>query len=247
MALSVFITGASGDIGESVAEVFAKNGYNICLCGHSEAKAPKLRKKANELEQKYNIRSIAFSLDVTSSKACSEAVKFAVEQFGSLDVLVNNAGVIDYSLLMRTSEEDYNSIISCNQSGVFFMMQEAGKIMKKQKRGSIVNVSSVAGIKGCAGSAAYAASKGAVNVFTKTAAVEFAPYNIRVNAVAPGMIEGGMSNLLSIEQKNRSAQTVAMKRFGNPQEVAEAVYFLASPSASYITGAILRVDGGMLE
>ena len=145
------------------------------------------------------------------------------------------------------SEKKYRSVVDCNQTGTFFMMQEAGKIMKTQKSGSIVNVSSVAGIKGCIGAAAYAASKGAVNALTKTAAEEFAPYGIRVNAVAPGMISGGLSKSLSDEQINRSSQLLALKRFGLPEEVANAVYFLASPEASYITGEILRVDGGMFD
>ena len=243
---SVLITGAGGEIGRAIAKVFAKNGWALFLCGHSESSTAKITAYAKELEEKYSVKAITASLDVSSKEECFEAVSRAYDEFGCLDSVVNNAGVIEYSTLARTREDDYRSVISCNMNGVFFMMQAAFKVMRKNKSGSIVNVSSVAGINGCPGSGVYAASKGAVNAMTKTAAAEFAPYGIRVNAAAPGMIEGGMSGLLSAEQIERSSQLIALKRFGRPEEAAEAVYFLASPKASYITGAILTVDGGLL-
>ena len=243
---SVLITGAGGGIGSAVSEVFAQNGWSVCMCGHSREKAHKLAQKAEELENKYGVKIITEILDVSSKKECMDTVRKAADEFGGLSAVVNNAGMIEYSSLSRTREDEYRPVISCNVDGTFFMMQAAAGIMKKKKEGSIVNVSSVAGIKGCLGSGVYAGSKGAVNALTKTAAMEFAMYGIRVNAVAPGMIEGGMSSLLSEEQMKRSSSSVAMKRFGMPSEVAEAVYFLASPKASYITGIILTVDGGML-
>lgn len=245
--MNVLLTGASGDIGLAIADVFAKHGNNLFLCGYSEKKMSLVEEKAEELEQQYGVKVVSASLDVTSKNSCAEIVNCFKEELGTLDVVINNAGIIEYGLFFRMSEKKYRSVVDCNQTGTFFMMQEAGKIMKTQKSGSIVNVSSVAGIKGCIGAAAYAASKGAVNALTKTAAEELAPYGIRVNAVAPGMISGGLSKSLSDEQINRSSQLLALKRFGLPEEVANAVYFLASPEASYITGEILRVDGGMFD
>ena len=247
MSKNVIITGSNGDIGRASARRFAREGWNVCLCGHRESSLYSLKEFAEELSESHGIKALAICADVSVKRDCEAVVAAALEQSGTVDALVNNAGTIDYSLMIRTRQEDYKRVQSCNQDGVFYMMQAAGKIMKKQTCGSIVNVSSIAGIKGCAGATAYAASKGAVNAMTKSAAVELAPYRVRVNAVAPGMIEGGLSNIMSSEQKQRASQSIALKRFGLPQEVAEGIYFLASEAASYITGSILRIDGGLLE
>ena len=247
MNKNVMITGANGDIGRASARRFAREGWNVCLCGHRESSLYSLKEFAEELSESYGIRALAICGDVSVKRDCEAMVAAALEHAGTLDALVNNAGTIAYSLMIRTRQEDYKRVQSCNQEGVFYMMQAAGQIMKKQMGGSIVNVSSIAGIKGCAGATAYAASKGAVNAMTKSAAVELAPYHVRVNAVAPGMIEGGLSDIMGSEQKQRASQSIALKRFGLPQEVAEGIYFLASEAASYITGSILRIDGGLRE
>lgn len=246
MDKNVLITGAGGDIGRAIATLMAKRGCNLSLCGHSQEGLPRLTDFADHLAQAYGIKVAVLRAEVSVKEECERVVRETLNELGTLDVLINNAGTMDYGLLIRTREEDYRKVISCNQDGTFFMMQAAGKIMKQQKRGSIVNITSVAGINGCTGAAAYAASKGAVHMLTKTAAAELANYHIRVNAVAPGMIDGGLSTIMSEEQKKCSSEAIAMRRFGSPDEVAAAVSFLASEEASYITGAILRVDGGLL-
>lgn len=180
---SVMITGASGEIGAAIAEVFARNGCQLCLCCRSPKKLESLKACAQQMSDKYSVNVTTWLFDVSDKAQCKEAVKQAVAAMGSLDVLVNNAGIIDYALLIREREEEYRAVISANQDGTFFLMQEAGAVMKKQRSGSIVNTSSVAGLKGCIGSSAYAASKGAINALTMTAAAELAAYGIRVNAV----------------------------------------------------------------
>ena len=234
MSLAI-VTGGSRGIGAAIAEKLAQDGFDVLInCASSVEKAEAVAEKCRA----HGVNAYVKKWDVADYDACSTALKEIKEEIGVPFVLVNNAGIIDYALLIREREEEYRAVISANQDGTFFLMQEAGAVMKKQRSGSIVNTSSVAGLKGCIGSSAYAASKGAINALTMTAAAELAAYGIRVNAVAPGMIDGGMTNLLSEEIKARSAQSSAMKRFGTPAEVAEAVYFLASPAFDGTSGCL---------
>ena len=243
--MNAMITGANGRIGRAIAELFAENGYDLCLCGHSEKTLGQLRDFGNGLAEKYGIRSCIFTGDISDKVQCRRMVESAAESMGDADVLINNAGIAGYDLFYHISEEEHKRIMACNLDGTVFISQLIGKKMKKLRRGSIINISSAAGINGCPCAASYAASKGAVNAFTKSIAAELAPYGVRVNAVAPGMICGGINNLLSEEQEKNSCRQIAMGRFGTATEVAEAVLFLASERDSYITGTILKVDGGL--
>ena len=224
MDSAVIITGASGEIGSAIAELFAEKGYNVCLCGHSKSKEGKLIEKAKELEARYHICTAVASLDVAIKEDCERVVAQFKEKFGTITTLVNSAGITDFGVFLRAKENDYHSIISSNLDGAFFMMQAVGKIMKKQRNGSIVNISSMAGIKGCPGSAVYSASKGAINSLTRTAAAELAVYGVRVNAVAPGRIEGGMSAMFADEEREMLASCSAMKRFGKPMDKVDFTF-----------------------
>ena len=245
MKKTAVITGASGGIGSAISALFAGSGYSLCLCCSSEKKFDILKAMALEFKNKFGTDVMIKAFDVSVKGNCIKAANEISQRFGSIDVLVNNAGISDFSMLLSENEKEYRSVMAANTDGCFFMTQPVGAIMKKQHNGSIVNISSVASLKGSPGVAAYAASKGAINALTMTAASELAVFGIRVNAVAPGMIDAGMSTALSNETKRITSRASALKRYGTAEEVAQAVYFLASPSASYITGQILRVDGGM--
>lgn len=172
-------------------------------------------------------------------------VAFTKETFGSIDVLVNNAGITAYTLLTRLKEAQYRELVSCNQDSVFFMTKHTAKVMKKQSYGRIINIASMAGVKGFAGGFAYSATKGAVLAMTKAAAKELACHNITVNAIAPGMIATEMTNIVDASQNERVAKNIGMKRYGKPEEIAGAVVYLASPNASYTTGTVIEIHGSM--
>jgi 3-oxoacyl-[acyl-carrier protein] reductase len=173
----------------------------------------------------------------------TKAVK---EEFGSVDALVNNAGITKDGLMVRMSEEQYDAVIAVNQKSVFNMMKLCGAIMMRQKHGKIVNLASVAGLWGNPGQINYSASKGAVISMTKTIAKELGSRGINVNAVAPGFIKTPMTDALTEEQKNKMLELVAMKRYGNPEEIASVVSFLCSEDASYVTGQTIEISGGLM-
>lgn len=237
------ITGGSRGIGKEIAKKFAKENYNLVINYVSE--------KTNTEELKKEIEALGAEVlfiktNVTSYEECEKMAKDAINQFGKIDVLVNNAGVTKDSLLLRMKEEDFDTVINVNLKGTFNVTKACIPYMMKKKSGKIVNISSVVGISGNSGQANYAASKAGIIGFTKSVAKELASRNILANCVAPGYIATDMTNGLSDAVKESINNQIPLKRVGMPEEVAKAVYFLAGEENSYITGQVLNVDGGML-
>lgn len=237
------ITGGSRGIGKEIAKKFAKENYNLVINYVSE--------KTNTEELKKEFEALGAEVlfiktNVTSYEECEKMAKDAINQFGKIDVLVNNAGVTKDSLLLRMKEEDFDTVINVNLKGTFNVTKACIPYMMKKKSGKIVNISSVVGISGNSGQANYAASKAGIIGFTKSVAKELASRNILANCVAPGYIATDMTNGLSDAVKESINNQIPLKRVGMPEEVAKAVYFLAGEENSYITGQVVNVDGGML-
>lgn len=237
------ITGGSRGIGKEIAKKFAKENYNLVINYVSEkTNTEELKKEFEEL----GAEVLFIKTNVTSYEECEKMAKDAINQFGKIDVLVNNAGVTKDSLLLRMKEEDFDTVINVNLKGTFNVTKACIPYMMKKKSGKIVNISSVVGISGNSGQANYAASKAGIIGFTKSVAKELASRNILANCVAPGYIATDMTNGLSDAVKESINNQIPLKRVGMPEEVAKAVYFLASEENSYITGQVINVDGGML-
>ena len=237
------ITGGSRGIGKEIAKKFAKENYNLVINYVSE--------KTNTEELKKEFEALGAEVlfiktNVTSYEECEKMAKDAINKFGKIDVLVNNAGVTKDSLLLRMKEEDFDRVINVNLKGTFNVTKACIPYMMKKKSGKIVNISSVVGISGNSGQANYAASKAGIIGFTKSVAKELASRNILANCVAPGYIATDMTNGLSDAVKESINNQIPLKRVGMPEEVAKAVYFLAGEENSYITGQVINVDGGML-
>lgn len=239
-----FITGGSRGIGKEVAKKFAKNGYDLVI--NYVSNKTDTEKIINELNESGSAEVLFVKGDVTSFSECEEMVKKAIEKFGRIDVLVNNAGITKDNLLMRMKEEDFDKVINVNLKGTFNMTKNVISYMMKRRNGRIVNISSVVGVSGNAGQSNYAASKAGVIGFTKSVAKELASRNILANAVAPGFIETDMTNVLSEAVKESIHAQIPLKKMGKAEEVANAVYFLGSEENTYITGQVLNVDGGMI-
>ncbi len=239
---TVFITGGGRGIGKEVALKFAENGYNIVTNYVSDKTDVEALKK--EFEEK-GVKSLIIKADVTDSAAIENLVKKAIEEFQSIDVLVNNAGITKDNLLMRMSEEEFTKVIDVNLKGTYIVTKIVSKYMMKRRQGSIINLSSVVGVVGNAGQCNYSASKAGIIGFTKSIAKELASRNIRANAVAPGFIETDMTAVLGENVKENIYNQIPLKRMGKAKEVANLVYFLGTEESSYITGQVISVDGGM--
>ena len=239
----VFVTGGSRGIGKAIALKYAENGYNIVINYVSE------NTYVNELKkqfEKYEIESLIVKADVSKAEEVENAVKQAIEKFGKIDVLVNNAGITRDTLLMRMKEEDFDKVIEINLKGTFLVTKAVTPYMMKRRNGRIVNLSSVVGVTGNAGQSNYSASKAGIIGFTKSVAKELASRDIRANAVAPGFIDTDMTNILSDDVKANIKAQIPMKRMGTAREIANVVYFLGSEESSYITGQVINIDGGMV-
>ena len=240
---TVFVTGGSRGIGKEVALKFAENGYNVVInyvSSNTDVEALK-----SEFEGK-GVKTLIMQADVTDKTAIEELVKKAIEEFGAIDVLVNNAGITRDNLLMRMSEEEFDKVIEINLKGTYIVTKAVTKYMMKKRKGSIINLSSVVGVAGNAGQCNYAASKAGIIGFTKSIAKELASRNIRSNAVAPGFIETDMTAVLSDEVKENIHNQIPLKRMGTAKEVANLIYFLGSDESAYITGQVINIDGGMV-
>ncbi len=237
------ITGATRGIGKGIAINFAKNGANIAFTYvSSEEKAIALEK---ELEG-YGIKAKAYKSDAGNFKAAEELVNAVVTEFGTVDVLVNNAGITKDTLLMRMSEQQWDDVINANLKSVFNLTKAIQKPMLKARKGSIINMSSVVGVKGNAGQSNYAASKAGIIGFTKSIAIELGSRNIRCNAIAPGFIETEMTAGLDEKVVQQWRDGIPLKRGGTTEDVANLTLFLASDMSSYITGQCINICGGML-
>jgi 3-oxoacyl-[acyl-carrier protein] reductase len=240
---TVLITGASRGIGSGIARVFAQNGANVAFT-YSSSEAPALALQ-DELS-KLGVTVKAYKSDASSFEACEKLASEVMSDFDSLDALINNAGITKDNLLMRMSEEDFDKVIEVNLKSVFNMTKAFQRVFLKQRNGSIINISSIVGVKGNAGQANYAASKAGMIGFTKSVALELGSRNIRANVIAPGFIETEMTDKLDKAVVEQWRAGIPLKRGGTPEDVANACLFFSSDLSSYITGQVLLVDGGML-
>nr|WP_188495500.1 3-oxoacyl-[acyl-carrier-protein] reductase [Pullulanibacillus pueri] len=237
------VTGASRGIGRAIALALGHQGVKVAVnYAGSESRALEVV----EAIKAAGSEAIAIQCDVADSQAVQEMVKQVTETFGSIDILVNNAGITRDTLLMRMKEDDWDSVLNTNLKGVFNTTKAVSRPMMKQKQGKIINVASVVGIIGNAGQANYVAAKAGVIGLTKSSARELAARNITVNAVAPGFIATDMTDELPEDVKETMLSQIPLSRFGDPEDVADVVLFLASDASSYMTGQILRIDGGMV-
>lgn len=238
---TALITGAGTGIGKAIALELASKGCDVAICGR---RIEPLAETAAEIEA-LGRKALYASVDVSSNEAVTSFVTDVIAKLGKLDILINNAGITRDNLLMRMSEEEWDSVIDTNLKGAFLFSKAVSRPMMKQRAGSIVNISSVVGITGNAGQCNYTASKAGLIALTKSMAKELSSRGIRVNAVAPGFIKSQMTEKLSQELCDALLGNIPAGRLGEPEDIAKAVAFLCSPDASYITGQTISVNGGL--
>lgn len=240
---TAIITGASKGIGRGIAEAFVKQGCNVAFTYLSSVE------KAEAFEREISTSDVkvkGYRSDASDFESAQKLAEEVLKDFGSIDILINNAGITKDNLLMRMSEEDFDKVIHINLKSVFNLTKAVQRTMLKARKGSIINITSVVGVKGNAGQANYAASKAGMIGFTKSVALELGSRNIRCNAVAPGFIETEMTEKLDEKTVEGWRQAIPLKRGGTPEDVANACLFLASDMSAYVTGQTIQVDGGML-
>ncbi|HIZ39858.1 MAG TPA: 3-oxoacyl-[acyl-carrier-protein] reductase [Candidatus Anaerobutyricum stercoris] len=237
------VTGASGGIGRAIAVAFGKAGASVAVhYNGNEAKAAAVKAEIEEAGGKAEI----FRCNVADFDACSEFIKNVVKTFGKIDILVNNAGITRDGLIMGMSEDDFDAVLDTNLKGSFNCIRFASRQMMRKKYGRIINITSVSGVAGNAGQANYSASKAGLIGLTKSVAKELASRNITANAIAPGFVKTEMTDVLPDDVKETAMKQIPLARFAEPEDIANAAVFLASDMASYITGQVLLVDGGMV-
>ncbi len=236
---TVIVTGGAKGIGKAIALKFASEGANIVL-NYRSSSPDEVKSEIEDM----GVKCLTVQADVSKADEAQRLVDEAINEFGGVDVLINNAGITKDTLLMRMSTEDFETVIDINLKGCFNMVKAVNKIMMKQRSGSIINMSSVIGLAGNIGQVNYAASKAGVLGLTYSVAKELASRNITCNAIAPGMIATDMTDVLPEKTKEQILASIPLKRFGQPEEIAEAALFLAK--SKYITGQVITVDGGMV-
>ena len=237
------VTGGSRGIGKAICQTFAENGCDVAFTyNNSKESAENLAKELKNI----GINAKAYKSDASSFDDATQLVEDVINDFDKIDILVNNAGIKKDNLLMRMNKEDFDSVVNTNLSSVFNLTKASIRTFLKQRSGSIINISSVVGVKGNAGQSNYSASKAGIIGFSKSVALELGSRNIRSNVIAPGFIETDMTDSLSEDVINSWKESIPLKRGGKPSDVGNACVFLASDMSSYITGQVLHIDGGML-
>ncbi|MEG1448934.1 MAG: 3-oxoacyl-[acyl-carrier-protein] reductase [Oscillospiraceae bacterium] len=245
MSKTLLVTGGTQGIGKAIATEFAKNGYNVAFtCSSEKSLETKGKQLASELAA-LGVKAKGYAFDVGDFSQCEAAIKQIKEDFETINVLINNAGMTNDGLLVRMSEEQFDSVITTNLKGVFNVTRQVAPIMFKKRSGKIINISSVTGVHGNAGQFNYTAAKAGIIGMTKTAAKELGARGITVNAIAPGFVVTPMTDVLKDDIKELILKNIPLGRFGEATEIAKTALFLASDGADYITGQVIEVNGGL--